>query len=121
MQILVVPLMISLAFVREAVIFTILYAFRFVLMNTTSPVTTSIVNSYIPASKISTISGINSLLNNTIRAVAAMAFGFIVGKSVSGYQSLFIISTVFYGINALVYFFFFRSFRKDPIVKELYR
>ncbi len=79
MQLLVIPLMLSLVIVREPILFTILYAFRFVFMNITNPIMTSIIFSYVPDSKLSTVSGINGFLNNTVRAVAAMIFGLIVG------------------------------------------
>ena len=78
-QLMVIPLIISLAVVRNPVLFTILYATRFVFMNIATPITNSIVNSYIPSDKISTITGINSLINNTIRSIAAVLFGYIVG------------------------------------------
>ncbi len=106
MQLLVIPLMLSLVIVREPILFTILYAFRFVFMNITNPIMTSIIFSYVPDSKLSTVSGINGFLNNTVRAVAAMIFG--------------LISTAFYAANAFIIFLFYRDFKNEPRVLELY-
>ncbi|PVD17955.1 arabinose ABC transporter permease [Mesotoga sp. Brook.08.105.5.1] len=120
MQLLVIPLMLSLVIVREPILFTILYAFRFVFMNITNPIMTSIIFSYVPDSKLSTVSGINGFLNNTVRAVAAMIFGLIVGTTISGYTELFLLSTAFYAANAFIIFLFYRDFKNEPRVLELY-
>jgi MFS family permease len=120
MQLLVIPLMLSLVVVREPILFTILYAFRFVFMNITNPIMTSIIFSYVPDSKLSTVSGINGFLNNTVRAVAAMIFGLIVGTTISGYTVLFLLSTAFYAANAFIIFLFYRDFKNEPRVLELY-
>ncbi|HPE68339.1 MAG TPA: MFS transporter [Thermotogota bacterium] len=119
-QALVVPLMVGLVLVRNPFVFTVLYALRFVLMNTATPIFASIVNSSIPSESISTISGINSFLNNAVRGVAAMLFGFIVGASIEGYNLLFSISTVFYGANVLIAFFILKLYRDDPVVQSLF-
>jgi len=121
MQLLVVPLMLSLVVARQPVLFTVLYAFRFVFMNITNPIMTSIIYSYVPNSKLSTVSGLNGFLNNTVRAIAAMVFGYIVGTYVSGYNQLFLLSTVFYGANAFVIFLFYREFGTKSKVMELYK
>jgi len=120
MQLLVVPLMLSLVVAREPILFTMLYALRFVFMNITNPIMTSIIYSYVPNSKLSTISGLNGFLNNTVRAIAAIVFGYIVGTYISGYDQLFLLSTVFYGINAFVIFLFYREFGTKNKVMELY-
>jgi len=119
-QTLVVPLIVAMAFVRNPIIFVIIYAMRFVLMNSSNPIINTIINSYVPQDKISTLAGINSLLNNSVRAVAAMMFGFIVGKSIDGYTTLFIISAIFYGINILISYLMYKRYRNDPKIKELY-
>ncbi|HOO33593.1 MAG TPA: MFS transporter [Thermotogota bacterium] len=119
-QALVVPLIIAMAFVRQPIVFIIIYAMRFVLMNSGNPIRTTIINSYVPSDKISTIAGLNSLINNSVRAVAALLFGYIVGASVEGYTTLFLISAVFYGINVLIAIVMYRQYENDPKVKELY-
>lgn len=120
MQMLVIPLMISLAIVRQPLLFTALYAFRFVFMNITNPIMTSIVFSYVPNTKLSTVSGINGFLNNTVRAVAAMIFGYVVGSYAKGYTELFLLSTVFYAANAFISYLFYREFKTKSKVVELY-
>jgi predicted MFS family arabinose efflux permease len=119
-QVLVVPLIVAMAFVRQPVIFIVIYALRFVFMNSGNPIRTTIINSYVPSDKISTIAGLNSLLNNSVRAIAAMLFGYIVGASVEGYTTLFLISAVFYGLNVILAYMMYRRYENDPKVKELY-
>jgi len=119
-QTLVVPLILCMAFVRNPIIFIIIYAMRFVLMNSGNPIINTIINSYVPQDKISTIAGLNSLVNNSVRAIAAMLFGFIVGTSIEGYTTLFIISGVFYGINVIIAYLMYRRYENDPQIKELY-
>ena len=120
MQLLVVPLIFSLAYIREPFTFTVLYAFRFVFMNITVPILNSVVFSRLPQEKLSTISGVNGLLNNSLRAVAAMFFGQIVGVSVAGYSRLFLISTFFYGLNALIAFVIYRFLEHETQTRELF-
>ena len=50
-----------------------------------------------------------------------MVFGYIVGTYVSGYNQLFLLSTVFYGANAFVIFLFYREFGTKSKVMELYK
>lgn len=120
MRTLVVPLMLSLVVIRKPVLFTILYALRFVFMNMTNPIMNSIVFSYMPREKLATISGVNSLFNNSVRAIAAIMFGYIVGSSIDGYKTLFTISTVFYAFSALVVFIFYKNFENKAAIKALY-
>jgi len=120
-QLMVVPLIISLAFVRDPFIFTILYATRFVFMNIATPIMNSIINSYIPHDKISTITGINSLINNSIRSVAALLFGYIVGNSVDGYTTLFAISAVFYCVNSVISFIMLKLYKNDEAILNLFK
>ena len=119
-QTLVVPLIFSMAFIINPFLFIIVDAMRFVLMNSGNPIINTIINSYVPRDKISTIAGLNSLLNNSVRAVAAMLFGYIVGASIEGYTTLFIISGIFYGINVFIAYFMYKRYENDPQVKELY-
>jgi len=119
-QTLVVPLIFSMAFIRNPILFIIVYAMRFVLMNSGNPIINTIINSYVPKDKISTIAGLNSLMNNSVRAVAAMLFGYIVGASIEGYTTLFVISGVFYTINVLIAYLMYKRYENDPQVKELY-
>nr|WP_245612692.1 MFS transporter [Kosmotoga pacifica] len=121
MQLLVVPLILSLAFVREPYLFTGLYTLRFVFMNITVPILNSIVFSRLSRERLSTISGFNGLLNNSLRAIAAMFFGEIVGASIHGYTKLFLISTLFYTINAFLAFVIYRFLEKESQTKELFR
>ena len=120
MEILVVPLIVSMAFIRQPVLFTAVYTLRFVFMNITSPILSTITFSILPEDKLSTISGINGFVNNSIRAVAALLFGNIVGSSTSGYMTLFLLSSVFYGISAFTAFLFFRNFERDDETQSLY-
>ncbi|OAA30616.1 arabinose ABC transporter permease [Kosmotoga arenicorallina S304] len=120
MQLLVVPLIFSLAYVREPFAFTGLYAFRFVFMNITVPIMNSVVFSRLPREKLSTISGVNGLLNNSLRAIAAMFFGQIVGASIIGYSRLFLISTFFYALNALIAFAIYRLYERGKQTRQLF-
>jgi hypothetical protein len=49
-----------------------------------------------------------------------MLFGYIVGASIEGYTTLFIISGVFYGINIFIAYFMYKRYENDPKIKELY-
>ncbi len=120
MQVMVVPLMLSMAFVREPVTFTALYSLRFVFMNITNPILSSVTFSYLPSNKLSTISGINGLLNNVARAIAAMMFGYVVGAETQGYTSIFLISASFYAIGAVIAFLIFKEFENKETTKSLY-
>jgi predicted MFS family arabinose efflux permease len=119
-ELLVVPLMISLIVVRQPALFVLLYTLRYILMNSASPILSTIINSFVPKEKIATLAGINTFLNNSIRGVAAMLFGIIVGASLSGYNLLFSISTAFYALNAVFSFLFLVRYRRHPIVLSLY-
>ncbi len=121
MQLLVVPLMLLMAVVREPVAFTTFYSLRFMFMNITNPILSSVTFSFLPADKLSTISGINGLLNNVARAVAAMMFGYIVGPEAEGYTSLFLISAGFYAIGAVIAFLIFKEFENKETTKSLYK
>lgn len=121
MEILVVPLIIAMAFLREPISFTIAYSLRFVFMNITSPILSTITFSILPSEKLSTISGLNGLINNSIRAFAAMLFGSIVGSSASGYTTLFLLSSFFYGISAFMAYIYYRNFEKTETARSLYK
>lgn len=121
MEILVVPLIIAMAFLREPVSFTVAYSLRFVFMNITSPILSTITFSILPSERLSTISGLNGLINNSIRAVAALFFGSIVGSSPSGYKTLFLLSSFFYGISAIMAFIYYKNFEKTEAARSLYK
>ncbi len=121
MQVMVVPLMLAMAFIREPFTFTTFYSLRFVFMNITTPILSSVTFSFLPANKLSTISGINGLLNNVARAIAAMMFGYVVGVESEGYTSLFLVSAAFYAVGAIVAFLIFREFENNEITKSLYQ
>ena len=112
--------MISLIVVRQPALFVLLYTLRYILMNSASPILSTIINSFVPKEKIATLAGINTFLNNSIRGVAAMLFGIIVGASLSGYNLLFSISTAFYALNAVFSFLFLVRYRRHTIVLSLY-
>ncbi len=97
----VVPLMISLAFIRNPVIFCLLYIIRFMLMNMVSPIFSVLIFSNLPVQYLSITNGIGNLLNNSSRAVAALLYGYIVNDS-SDYKKLLLISAMFYLMNALL-------------------
>ncbi|APT76033.1 hypothetical protein LN42_06290 [Marinitoga sp. 1137] len=120
MNILVIPLIISFAFVRDPYAFTVLYALRFSFMNMTNPVSTTIVMSYIPQKKVTTISSIRNFLNFISRSLAAVVFGFITSLS-NGYTYLFLVSSVFYIISLYFLIELFRPIKKDKIFLNLYK
>ena len=97
----VVPLMVSLAFIRNPVFFCSLYVMRFMLMNMVSPIFSVLVFSNLPVQYLPLTNGIGNLLNNSSRAIAALLYGYIVVDS-SDYTKLLLISTLFYLLNALL-------------------
>ncbi|HBT39418.1 MAG: Major facilitator superfamily MFS_1 [Thermotoga sp. 50_1627] len=113
----VVPLMISLAFVRNPFFFCLLYVIRFMLMNMVSPIFSVLVFSNLPLQYLSFTNALGNLLNNSSRAVAALLYGYIV-KDNSDYTRLLLISSVFYVFNALLTYFLHRKFvlRSDSTV-----
>ncbi|KAF2955538.1 MFS transporter [Marinitoga sp. 38H-ov] len=120
MNILVVPLLISFAFVRDPYIFTALYALRFSFMNMTNPVSSTIVMSYIPKNKTTTVSGIRNFLNFIARSVSALVFGYLSVIS-NGYTYLFLISASFYFISLIIMKIMFRPILDDEIFLNLYK
>jgi predicted MFS family arabinose efflux permease len=119
-ELLVVPLMVMMIIVRQPVLFVLIYTARFILMNSASPIVQTIVNSFVPKEKISTIAGMNSFLNNSVRGIAAMLFGLIIGSSAAGYNLLFTVSTAFYALNAFLSFIFLKRYHAHPVVLALY-
>ncbi|MFN4190037.1 MAG: MFS transporter [Pseudothermotoga sp.] len=115
---LVVPLMISLAFVRNPVVFSSLYVFRFMLMNMVNPIFSVLIFSNLPVQYLPVTNGIGNLLNSSSRAVAALLYGYIVNDS-SDYTKLLLLSTVFYLMNALLTYFLHRKIsffkRYEPV------
>ncbi|GAB4307774.1 MULTISPECIES: MFS transporter [Pseudothermotoga] len=109
----VVPLMISIAFVREQTIFSILYTLRFMLMNMVNPIFSVLIFSNIPAQMVSFTNGVGNLLNNSSRALAALLFGYIVKES-SDYTKLLLISTIFYALNALLTYLLHKKLSFNP-------
>ncbi len=114
----VVPLMISLAFVRNPVVFSSLYVVRFMLMNMVSPIFSVLVFSNLPVQYLPMTNGIGNLLNNSSRAVAALLYGYIVNDS-SDYTKLLLLSTVFYLTNAFLTYLLHRKIgffkRYEPV------
>ncbi|WP_129408685.1 MFS transporter [Marinitoga lauensis] len=120
MNILVIPLIISFSIVRDPYIFTLLYALRFSFMNMTNPVSTTIIMSYIPQNKITTISSFRNFLNFIARSLAALMFGYITSLS-NGYSYLFLISAIFYFISLLLLKVLFKPILNDEIFIKLYK
>ncbi|SHE41682.1 Predicted arabinose efflux permease, MFS family [Marinitoga hydrogenitolerans DSM 16785] len=119
LNMLVIPLIISFAYVRDPYLFTVLYALRFSFMNMTNPVSTTIIMSYIPQNKITTISSIRNFLNFIARSFAALIFGYITSFS-GGYTYLFLISALFYFISLLLLRNLFKPILKDEVFLKLY-
>ncbi len=97
----VIPLMIFLAFVRNPVVFSVMYVLRFMFMNMVSPIFSVLVFSNLPIQYLSITNGIGNLLNNSSRAVAALLYGYIV-KGNSDYTKLLLLSMTFYLLNAII-------------------
>lgn len=120
-QLAVIPLIVSLAYVRNPIIFIVIYALRFTFMNMTNPVITTLVMSNLPDDKITTINSLNNFLNNSVRGVATAMFGFIVGSSISGYKTIFLISSIFYLLNFIVFLVIYYPLRNDKKTLILYK
>ena len=116
---LVVPLMLMVSLIREPIAFTALYSARFMIMNMVSPIITVLVFSSLPNNTISTINGLNNLFNNVARAFATYLYGHLV-TSLSGYKTLFLMSTVFYAANAILTFTFYKRIRGSKLESEMY-
>lgn len=116
---LVVPLIFAMAFIREPLGFTATYSMRFVLMNMVNPIVPVLVFSHLPPNTVTSIQGLSNLVNNSMRALATFAFGFMV-TSANGYTQLFIISGCFYLLNAILTFFFYRKVSGSKIEREVY-
>ncbi|MBB6061968.1 MFS family permease [Thermosipho japonicus] len=115
---LAVPILIlMLSFVREPISFTTIYVARFTIMNMVNPIFNTLVLSYLPKSILASTAGIRSFANNASRAFAAMLFS-VLATSSSGYSVIFLISSIFYFVNALVIYVFYKMMKdKDS---ELY-
>ncbi|KLO22330.1 MFS transporter [Marinitoga sp. 1155] len=120
LNILVIPLIISFAYIRDPYLFTVLYALRFSFMNMTNPVSTTIIMSYIPQNKITTISSFRNFLNFISRSLAALIFGYITSFT-NGYTYLFLISALFYFISLILLKFLFKPILNDKIFMSLYK
>lgn len=105
---LVVPLMISLAIVRNPVVFSSLYVVRFMLMNMVNPIFSVLIFSNLPVQYLPITNGIGNLLNNSSRAIAALLYGYIV-KNSSDYTNLLLLSAVFYLMNAFLTYLLHRK------------
>lgn len=101
----VVPLMLSISFIRDPVTFSILYVVRFMLMNMVNPSFTVLVFNNLPDSMIMSANGLGNLLNNSSRAFAAYLYGWIV-EGPADYTKLLLISSLFYALNALLTWWF---------------
>jgi len=65
------------------------------------PLLSSVVFSHIPMNIVSSINGVNNFLNNVSRALSAVLFS-VLTKFNNGYTLIFIISSIFYFLNAYV-------------------
>jgi MFS family permease len=101
----VVPLMLSLSFTRNLLVFSGLYIVRFMLMNMVNPSFTVLVFSNLPEQIIMSANGFGNLLNNSSRALAAYLYGWIV-EGPRDYTKLLLVSTLFYAVNALLTWWF---------------
>jgi len=94
-------LIVLLSFTREPITFTSVYILRFAVMNMVGPLLSSVVFSHIPMNIVSSINGVNNFLNNVSRALSAVLFS-VLTKFENGYTLIFIISSIFYFLNAYV-------------------
>lgn len=94
-------LIVFLSFVREPITFTSVYVLRFAVMNMVSPLLSALVFSNVPKDKLATVNGVSNFVNNLSRALSAELFAFLTGFS-NGYTLIFVISSIFYFINAYV-------------------
>ncbi|MBO8160508.1 MAG: MFS transporter [Thermosipho sp. (in: Bacteria)] len=105
----IVPVLIFfLAIVREPISFVTIYIGRFTLMNMVSPIFNTLVLSFLPYNILASSAGIRNFANNAMRAIAAMIFAKLAVGS-EGYFTIFMISSVFYLINALVTYIFYKN------------
>jgi len=115
----VIPLIISLGFLKNPYMFTIFYAVRFSFLNMTNPVITTVVLSNIPSNRVTTINSWRNSVDHISRAFAAFVFGIIVSLP-SGYTWLFLISSVFYALGLVCLVKMFKPLRKGTSLKDLY-
>lgn len=102
MSYVVVPIMIVfLSFTREPFVFSTVYVLRFAVMNMVSPLLSSTVFSQVPTSILASVNGLNNFLNNVSRALSAELFAFFTQYN-SGYTLIFLVSSIFYFVNAFV-------------------
>ncbi|MDK2886925.1 MAG: hypothetical protein PWP54_1503 [Thermosipho sp. (in: thermotogales)] len=113
-----VPFLIFLlAIVRNPVLFTTIYIGRFTIMNMVNPIFNTLVLSFLPSNILASSAGIRLFANNVMRAFAAMLFSKLALNN-SGYTIIFIISAIFYFINAIITYIFYKNLNgKD---KEFY-
>lgn len=103
-------LIVFLSFIRESVIFSTVYVLRFAVMNMVSPLLSSVVFSQVPTSILASVNGLNNFLNNVSRALSAELFAFFSQYS-DGYTLIFVVSSVFYFVNAFVMLRLFKNIR----------
>lgn len=116
---LVVPLIISLGFIRNPFIFVGFYALRFTFMNMTNPVETTSVLSSMPQNRVTSINSLRNSANFLIRSLAATVFG-VVSVLPNGYTYLFLISSIFYLIALLFMYKLYIPLKKNGILQKLY-
>ena len=116
---LVIPLIISLGFIRNPFIFVGIYALRFTFMNMTNPVETSSVLSTLPKNRVTSIYSLRNAANFLTRSLAAFIFG-IVSILPNGYTFLFLISSVFYTAALIFMYKLFVPLRKNGVLHQLY-
>lgn len=115
----VIPLIISLGFIRNPFIFIGIYALRFTFMNMTNPVETSSVLSALPKNRVTSIYSLRNAANFLTRSLAAFIFG-IVSILPNGYTFLFLISSVFYTAALIFMYKLFVPLRKNGVLHQLY-
>ncbi|MCD6105276.1 MAG: MFS transporter [Thermosipho sp. (in: Bacteria)] len=104
-----VPFLIFLlAFIRDPVLFTTIYIGRFTIMNMVNPIFNTLVLSFLPSGILASSAGIRLFANNTMRAFAAMLFSKLAINN-NGYTIIFLISAIFYFINAILTYIFYRN------------
>lgn len=94
-------LIVLLSFIREPITFTFVYVLRFAVMNMVSPLLSALIFSNVRKSRLATVNGVSNFVNNVARALSAELFAFLTVFQ-NGYTLIFVISSVFYFLNAYV-------------------
>ena len=73
-----------------------------------NPIFNTLVLSFLPSGILASSAGIRLFANNTMRAFAAMLFSKLAINN-NGYTIIFLISAIFYFINAILTYIFYRN------------